>query len=95
MRITDKHGVPTPCFVRILIELVITPDYSAAVGTEVVNRNVKLSPIANCNAPMFNSLKWKMITQDQDPKLDTQVKLPNKITGQVPAIVRTKANTNN
>ena len=74
---------------------VLTPDYSAAVGTEVVNRNVKLSPIANCNAPMFNSLKWKMITQDQDPKLDTQVKLPNKITGQVPAIVRTKANTNN
>ena len=59
----------------------ITPDYSAAVGTEVVNRNVKLSPIANCNAPMFNSLKWKMITQDQDPKLDTQVKLPNKNNG--------------
>ena len=44
---TPRHCPPTG------LTSVLTPHYSAAVDTEDVNKGVKLSPIAKCNAPRF------------------------------------------
>ena len=72
-----------------------TPHYSAAAGTEDVNRSVKLSPIANCNAPTFTHSSGRWSHKIRFRSSETQVFASKQLTGKVPARVRTTANVNN